>query len=105
MQIGERVNQARADLVTNLRIIADLRGNGLSDNDSAPPLHQIKRRPDHALVFAQQVWFRRELKMRVDRGEQAVFSRHVVRGRGDWTERRPAHHELTVSEANAVGQV
>src|SRR5262249_33223419 len=105
VQTDERINQALADPAANLQLVSYLRRNGLTYDNASPPLHQIKRRADHARVLAQQIRFRRQVKMRADRGEQPVFARHVVSRRRDWAERWPAHHEFTIAQPNAVGQV
>src|SRR5262249_7008998 len=90
----ERIKQPLADSLSHDQIIADLRRHISSHHETTPALHQIKRYADDRSVVAEQIRLWRQIKMRMNRGQQPVLTRHVVSCWRYWSYWRSPQYEL-----------
>ena len=105
MQIGERVDQRKADMAVQFGPAGELRRDVVADHEAVPALLDDKHGADDALVLAQQEASRCERKAPVQHRQHAMLAPHVMRAGWDRPERRPPQHELAITEADQVGEI
>ena len=72
---------------------------------SLTPLHHVEHRADDRRVLAKSVDAGSQRKNAMDRRQPPVLAGHVVGGRGDRPERRPADDEVRAAEPHLIRQV
>ena len=77
-----------------IRNRAEIRRHGFSYDNPPPPLHQKERASNHRGILAQQEDSRRFRKMGMNRIENAILARHVMRFRRHRTQRRTSQYKL-----------
>jgi hypothetical protein len=85
--------------------IGELGRQRVADDMTVDPLHDVEAGADHRFVLAERDDVRHGDTGVLQRGEHAIFARHVVRCRQHVCERWPAHHETTLAVIDDVGQI
>ena len=105
MQIGQRVDNRKADSTPHVWQILDGHGLLVPNDEAMPPFHHVEHRTNDGRILAEGVDAGRQLKHGMDGRQPAILASHVVRGRGDRPERRPPDDELRGAEAHVIGEV
>jgi hypothetical protein len=104
VQVGEGVHQREHQRAHRLRAHRLQRGHVAVDR-ALDVLHQVERRADHVQVRAEQHGPRGREAGRRERVQDPVLPDHVVGGRQDVTERRPAQHPAVGAVGDRVREV
>ena len=92
MQIGERVDERKADATVEFGTPGEFGRDVVADHKPAAPLLDDEHRADDAFVLAQQQALRRQRKAPVQHRQHAMLAAHVVRAGRDRPQGRPAQH-------------
>jgi hypothetical protein len=105
VEIRHRIDQGERDAPLDVRVVPHLVRHPGANDDARSPLHDEEARPDHALVFAEQVGPRRGRQVLPQLREHLVLPNHVMRPRRNRAERRTPQDQLPVTETDQVREV